>query len=398
MTMRVCFVRHRHFPGDARIDIQVQALLETGYEVDVLCMAEPGRQRYETSSDQGILRVYRLPALVHKRGNKLRYVAEYATFLLTVYLALTLLHIRRRYKMVHVATLPDFLVFAALTPKVFGAKLLLDLRECAPEMFHCKYGISLDGAFTRLLIALEQRSIRFADLALTCTEQMRQTFIGRGADPARIAVMLNAANSELFRDPVLPDPHDGAAGIFRLVTHGTITKRYGHEVLLHAMASVVRHVPEARLEIIGLGEEPTELRSLVAELGLEGTVTFVRYLPADELVRRLRAAHCGVVPMIRDRETDLIHTYKMQEFIALGIPVIITRTTAVEAYYDDSCLYLVESGNAEELAAAIVKLRKQPRLRYELAKNALQTYRKYNASGQKVLYVRLVRDLLAAES
>ena len=373
----------------------MQALADAGYSVDVLCMRHPDQPFREV---QGAVRIYRLPALAHRRSSKLRYLVEYGSFLLEVFLALTLLHSFRRYRLVHVATLPDFLVFAALVPKLFGAKVLLDLRECAPEMYLCKYGVPLDSTFFRLFITLEQRSIRVADLALTCTEQMRQAFIGRGADPARIVVMLNAANGELFKDPVLPDLDDGAGGVFRLVTHGTITKRYGHEVLLSAMARVIQRLPEARLEIMGMGEEPVELQRLVAELGLEEAVTFVRYLPADELVRRLRAAHCGVVPMIRDCETDLVHTYKMQEFIALGIPVIITRTTAVVAYYDDTCLCFVDSGNAEDLAAAIVKLCEQPHLRYELARNALQVYQKYNASGQKALYVRLVRDLLAAGS
>lgn len=395
MGQRVCFIRHRHHPGDARMDNQVQALVDAGYSVDVLCMRHPGQPFHEV---QGAVRIYRLPALAHQRTSKLRYVAEYGSFLLESFLALTLLHAFRRYRLVHVATLPDFLVFAALVAKLFGAKVLLDLRECAPEMYRCKYGISPDSAFLRMLIFLEQRSIRFADLALTCTEQMRQVFIGRGADAARIVVMLNAANAALFKDPVLPDPDGGANGTFRLVTHGTITKRYGHEVLLNAMARVVRCFPEVRLEIMGLGEEPIELRRLVTELGLEEAVTFVPYLPADELVRRLRTAHCGVVPMIRDCETDLIHTYKMQEFMALGIPVIITRSTAVEAYYDDTCLCFVGSGDPEDLATAIVKLREQPRLRYELAKNALQVYQKYNAAGQKALYVRVVRDLLAEGS
>lgn len=391
MQSRVCLVRHRYYPGDWRIETQVQALLKAGYDVDVLCMRRC-REPY-TSSEEGV-RVYRLPALPHKRGSRFRYFAEYSTFLLISFLSLSLLQIRRKYSLVHVHNLPDFLVLAALIPKALGAKVILDLRECTPEMYHAKYGSRMDSAFVRVLIAIEQSSIRFADAALTCTEQMRHAFVLRGANPNNVFVMLNAANPELFRDPRLPDPADQGDGTFHVVTHGTITKRYGHDFLIRAMALVVEKVPGARLEIMGMGNRRTELRRLVDRLGLGGVVTFVGYVPADELVRRLREAGCGVVSLIRNIETDLVHTYKMQEYMALGIPVVTTRTRAVEAYYDDTCVCFVESGNEQDLAQAIIRLHDNPHMRHSLAKNALRVYERYSAPKQEAHYIKLVQRLL----
>lgn len=391
MKSRVCLVRHRYYPFDCRVEAQVQALLNAGYEVDILCMRRRGEPY--TSIEKGA-HIYRLPALPHNRGGKFHYFAEYSTFLLQAFLSLGLLQMRRKYRLVHVHNLPDFLVFAALIPKALGAKVILDLRECTPEMYHTKHGSKMDSAFVRVLITIEQSSIRFADVALTCTEQMRHAFVLRGANPDKVFVMLNAANPEFFRDPVLPDPADRGDGTFHIVTHGTITKRYGHDFLIRAMALVVEKMPEAHLEIIGMGNRPTELLRLVDTLGLDGAMTFAEYLPVDELVRHLREADCGVVPMMRNIETDLVHTYKMQEYMALGIPVIATRTRAVEAYYDDSCVYFVESGNEQDLAQAIIRLRDNPQMRYNLAKNALRVYERYSAPKQEAHYIKLVQRLL----
>ena len=113
---------------------------------------------------------------------------------------LTVLHFRRRYELVQVHSLPDPLVFAALVPKLTGARVVLDLHECMPEFFATKFGLPLDHRAVRLIGAAEQASIRFADFAITCTEQMREAFVGRGADPDKIGVVLNAADEAVF-DP-----------------------------------------------------------------------------------------------------------------------------------------------------------------------------------------------------
>ena len=42
---------------------------------------------------------------------------------------LALRSLTRRYDLVHVHNMPDILVFAALVPKVFGAKVVLDLHD-----------------------------------------------------------------------------------------------------------------------------------------------------------------------------------------------------------------------------------------------------------------------------
>lgn len=391
MKSRVCLVRHREYQDDARIDNQIQALLDHGYNVDLLCIRGAGES---LMSVDGGIRVYRLPSLARKRGGKLRYFAEYTTFLLTSLLALIWLQTQNKYNLVHVCNLPDFLVFAALGPKILGAKIILDFRECTPEQYHAKYGVSMDSALMKCLIAIEQGSIKFANAALTCTEQMRQALIQRGANPKKVFVMLNSADPNIFKDPVLPEPTTQKKNGFRMVIHGTIIKRYGHDILVRAMPYVLKKIPGAQLEIIGEGEWQPELEQLVNKLGLNNAVTFAGYLPLAELLKRLRRADCGVVPLPQNPETDLIHTFKMQEYMALGIPVIISRTRAIEAYYDEDSVCFFKPGSEKDLAQAVIKFYKNPQLRHSLAENALKTYKRYSAPKQQAYYANLVRSLL----
>lgn len=391
MKARACIIRHRGYPGDPRTEVQIQALQEAGYEVDFVGTRRSGEPYRHI--DTGVT-VYRLPALERKRAGRLRFLAEYITFLLTGLLVLAVLQVRRKYKLVQVCNLPDFLVFAALIPKMLGAKIILDLRESTPEFNHTLNGTRMDSILMKLLILTEQKSITFADVALTCTRQMRQAFIQRGAKPEKVFVMLNAANPYLFCRPSLPHPTDQGKRPFRIVTHGTITKRYGHDVLIRAMPLVLKEIPEAVLEIMGRGHWTQELEQWVKASKLEQVVRFMGYLPLDQLINRLRTADCGVVSMPKNVETDLIHTNKMHEYMALGIPVVISRTRAVEAYYDDSCLCYFEAGNEQDLARAIISLHHHPHQRYQLAKYALQAYEENSAPKQKHYYAKLVQTLV----
>lgn len=370
---------------------QIQALIEAGYEVDVFCLGQHGEPRREVVNGAN---VYRAATLERRRGGRLRYAAEYLSFWLATLWFLTRRQITHRYDIITVQTLPDFLIFTGGFARLLGARLILDLRECTPEIYQAAYDVGEDNLVMRLIILMEQLSIKFADYAVTCTEQMRETFVRRGANPAKIEVMLNVADPALFADPVLPDPEAQPNSHFRIVNHGTIKERYGHETLIEAMAYLVEEVPGARLEIMGAGPLRPELEAMVRELGLEGIVTFAGFVPDDELMERLRSAHCGTVPLIRTPETELIHTFKMYEYMALGLPVVISRTAAVDAYFDDSTLCFFEPGDARDLASALAQLSNDVVLRHCLANNALKWYQLYGPAQQRAIFREVVGKLV----
>jgi glycosyltransferase involved in cell wall biosynthesis len=389
LKQRVCFVSQRYYPGDARMYTQIKGLQEAGYEVDVLCMK--GRRQPSFSVEDGVS-IYRLPSMVRQRNGKLRYLAEYASFWIPAFLLLTGLHLKKRYQAVDVTNLPDVLLYSAIIPKLLGAKIIYDVRECSPEIFADRFAKDMDSGFIRMITRIEQRCLRFADMAVTCTEQMRQAMVKRGGNPDKISVILNVGMFPENAALTAPDPDTSQE--FRIATHGTIIKRYGHEVLIRAMAHVVRQVPQAHLEIMGRGNLEAELQQQVEQLGLQKHVTFAGFVPDDELLKRLSRAHCGVVPLLRNPESDIIHTYKMFEYISLGIPTVISRTSAAEAYFDEASLYFVEAGSPEALANALIDLANDPDKRRSLARNARQTFEQYAPARQRAAFARIVSGLL----
>src|SRR5213079_3791610 len=150
--------------------------LRAGHEVDVICATLPGEPRLER---RGALTIHRLP-IARRRAGLWRYLFEFVAFQILATVLAAALHLRRRYDIVQVHSLPDWLVFAAIVPRLLGARVLLDLHECMPEYLTTRYKRPERARSVRLMSFLEQASIRFASAVITCTDQMRERFVERG--------------------------------------------------------------------------------------------------------------------------------------------------------------------------------------------------------------------------
>lgn len=388
---RICFMRQFYYPQDLRTRGQVEAMLSAGHEVDVICVRRPGQPMRERRDS---LTVWRVP-LMHRRAGKLLYVLQYGLFFLLAALLVTVLHMVRRFHLVSVHSLPDALVFAALVPRLTGARVKLDLHETMPEFFATKYGVDMDHPMVRMLVWLEQASIRFAHYTITCNEQMRQRFIERGAAPERIGVVMNSADESVFSVQKYP-PRKGASNRFTLVSHGSVEERYGLDIGIKAVALLKDELPDLRLAIYGEGTFESELRELARVLNVADRIEFHGFVPLDELLTAIASADAGLVAMKRDIFRDLTHCLKMFEFISMRKPVISSRTRAVEEIFDERSLLYFEAGSEQDLARAIRRLRAEPQLGEELVARASAANVAYSWPRQREHFLSQMRPLLPA--
>jgi glycosyltransferase involved in cell wall biosynthesis len=243
---------------------------------------------------------------------------------------------------------------------------------------------------------VEQVSIRFADLAITCTEQMREAFVARGASPDKVKVVLNASDEAVFdRTRHLPSTRDPERLV--LICHGSVESIYGLDTAIRAVALLRSELPNLTLQIYGEGSVLEELRDLVAELGVGEAVWFSgKFVPIDELLDAISAADAGVVAMRRDAFRDLAHCNKMYDYIAMGRPVICSRTRSVEAYFDADCFQFFTAGDEQDLARAIRQLYEDPELGERLVHRAEEVNEPHRWEHQRLFYQATVTELLQA--
>ena len=387
--IRACAVRQ--FPFDTHLGREVDVLLGEGHEVDVVCMCRPGERPVER---RGRLTIWRMPVR-HKRSGLVRYLWEHAAFLVTAGVTVGALAVWRRFDLVQVNSPPDSVVLTALVPRLLGTPVLLDLVEATPEFFATRFGTTLRHPMVRLLAAVEQAAIRFAQHAITGTRQMRQRFVERGADPERIDVVLNSSDERFF-DPSRHAPSEPANGAFTLICHGSIERRYGLDTVIRAVALLADEMPGLRFAVYGEGSDQEELEALAARLGVADRVRFNGFVPVDDLVSAIASADAGVVAVKRDPFRDLTHTNKMFDFVAMRRPAIVSWTRSVADYFDDAAVEFFASDDHRDLARAIVAVASDSARRRAMVERATELYGDYRWPRQRTIYLRTIERLTTA--
>jgi glycosyltransferase involved in cell wall biosynthesis len=346
---RIGLLRHAYYPEDPRVRREVEALDEEGYDVDVFCLRRPGEPGFERV---GNVEVRRLP-MRHRRRGRLFYLFEYGTSFVLSAARLTVHGLRRRYDLVQVNTMPDFLVFAALGPKLQGVPILLDMHEVIPELYRSKYADKTNHIAVKVLTLVERLSARFATHVLTVSEATRDLIVGRSAHPERTTIVMNVADDRYFVPGRAPNPQPDSRDPPTFVSHGTLVPRYGFDVAIEAMdVLAARHV-NARLRIVGEGEHGPGLRELVTRRGLESRVEFVGHCPLAKIASILAAADAGIVSNRSDVFTDLVLPTKLLEYVSMAIPAVVVRSPTISRYFADDEVFYFDSEDPEDLARAM---------------------------------------------
>ena len=383
-------MREFYFPLDGRVRREALALASADHEVDVICMRRAGEPRRER---HGKINILRLPVR-RRRGGLVQQLWEYLSFGMLAGLVVGARSLRGRYDLIQVNTSPDWLVLSALPAKLLRTPVLVDLEECMPEFFETRFGTDGQHPGARVMRLFERLAVLMADAAFTPTEQMRQAFISRGAPPKKIDVVLNSSDETAF-DPGRYGRQSAGRNGFTLISHGTIEERYGLDTAIRAVSLLRDELPDLHLQIFGEGSYRDSLRSLVSGLGLEHLVSFSDgFVPLEELVAALAAADAGLVATKRDRFRDLVHCEKMYDFIAMGLPVICSRTPSVLAYFPEDCFSYFDGGDEVDLARAIRSLHDHPRERQRLVARATVAIEPFRWQRVSKRYVELAESLI----
>jgi glycosyltransferase involved in cell wall biosynthesis len=390
MTKRACVIRQSYYLEDLSVRREVETLLQAGFETHVIGMAQGGSHAQPVSEEvvDGVS-VHYLP-LTRKKTSVLRYIYDYLSFTFLAALKVTSLHRKKPFDVIQVNTMPDFLVFCTLVPKMMGAKVVVVMYEPVPELWQT---INNSAAPFPLRLA-EQWALSYADAALTVTEDLKEVYVKRGAKADKIQVILNVPDDRVLLGEGRPVEAPKDKQDFVLICHGAIEERYGHDTMLDAVALVRSQIPNLRLRILGKGSYVEEFLAKRAQLGLEDCVDYLGFVSLEQMKQELYAADVGIVAQKSSPYSNLVHTGKMYEFISIGKPVLASRLKSVESYFGQGALYFFEAGDGQSLAEGILALYRNPDLRLSLASNALKLYEQYNWENQKKIYLSVFSKLL----
>lgn len=384
---RVCVIRRAYYPAESHVRRNVESLVAAGYSVDLVCLRNRGQRAFEVI---GGVNVHRVP-LAARRAGVVSYFFEYCAFFLLACAAVTWLHLRHRFAVVEADSMPDFLVFAGVVPRLTGARLLLYLFESMPEIWAQKKGLPMTHRAIRLLKWQERISCGFAHAVLCCHDFARDALIANGIAAEKITTILNVPDETLFHR--YDDATAPVNGTLRLVQHGTITENYGIQVVIEAISRLDRAIP-VMYDVVGEGEYRPALEELARRLQVQERVMFHGFVSRERLLELLLQSSVGVVPMLFEFQSP----NKLFEFVALGKPVIASdRKTFKQHFTEEEVLYF-KTGDAGDLARAIEEIHGEPRAVQERAERAARRYEDYRWAVMRRRYHAVYARLAGREA
>ena len=322
---------------------------ETGLRVAVVALRD-GRDR-RPAGRWGRVAVVRLPGQ-KRRGSLGKYVVEYTDFLLRVHRLFQRDERFRNARLVHVHTLPDFLVAGVRPARRRGARVILDLHEIFPEFVRARFGGAAGALGERIARRLERWSRRQADVTITVNRSIAVLLRARPARAdERIEIIHNLADPSEFGPERRPEA--AHAERIRLVYHGTITGIYGLDLAVAAVATARAKGIDVDLDLYGGGPDVPALRETTARLGLAGHVRLMGAVTHQELREQLPAYDAGLVPTRLNGMTRYSLSTKLLEYVHLGIPLIAPRIPTYLEYFPEDCAWYFAPNDATGIARAI---------------------------------------------
>ena len=386
--MNVCMISYSVYEADGRVMRYAETLAQRGDRVNVIALS-----RAERTSDAVIsgVNVFRVQGRTHDEKGQLSYFVRVSSFFLRSMLFLMRRRSKVRYDLVHVHSVPDFMVFAAWMPKLNGAGIVLDIHDVLPELYASKFGASETSLVYKLLLKVEKISAAFADHVIIANDIWRAKLIVRSVPAAKCTSILNFPDRSVFvrRGRTRTDDK------FVMLYPGTLNWHQGLDIAIRSFASIKDAAPNAEFHIYGVGPAQDSLRSLAANLGLNGRVKLLGARELRDIVPLMENADLGVVPKRGDSFGNEAFSTKTLEFMAMGVPVLVADTKIDRYYFNNSVVQFFRAGDERSLSEAMLSLIKSGDRRSDLVRNASEFVNAYDWESNKRTYLDMMDGLAA---
>lgn len=164
--------------------------------------------------------------------------------------------------------------------------------------------------------------------------------------------------------------------IFRVFYYGTYLPLQGIEYIIKA-AKKLEAYKEIKFIIVGKGMEHKKIMKLVQELDINN-IEFVDWIPYKELPQEIAKSDVCLGGHFSDIDkAKRVISGKTYQFIAMKKPVIIGDSPANRELFEHrKNAMLIEMGNADALAGAILELKEDKDLRNKIAEGGYKTFKK----------------------
>ncbi len=221
-------------------------------------------------------------------------------------------------------------------------------------------------------------TFRRAAAVTACSGDLARRAIALGAPAERVQVIPYGADQETFR-PADHAERQQMRGELRLregeallLAVGRLVRKKGFDVLIRALPEVLRQAGPVRLLIAGKGDLEEELQALARRLDVQEYVLLPGAIERDRLPAIFRCCDILAVPSMHDEKGNVDGLPNVVlEGMASGAAIVASDVAGIpQVILPEETGLLVPEQDPRALAAAIVRLLREPETRTRLGRQA----------------------------
>ncbi len=319
------------FPPDIRVENEIAALADGGYQVHIACFSH--KKQFKTPERTGyVIHKKFIPKFIHK--------SSVGALKFNFYFNFWRRFIRELYKdqffeVIHIHDLTLAEIGVEIR-RIYGARYVLDLHENWPALLllstHTSTLLGKILSSNRQWQRYERRMVSEADEVITVVEEARERIIGLGVPGEHVHIVSNTLNLEKYN--FVPQQKD--EDYFTLVYGGGINYHRGLQTAIRALQFIHDRIPNIRLLIIGRGSYLSELKDLASSIGVEKYIKFAGWKPQEELLELMSMADIAIIPHIRSEHTDSTVPHKIFQYMYAGIPILSSDCLPLQRILDET--------------------------------------------------------------
>jgi len=366
--MNILLVRSTGFPPDLRIEKEARSLLKARHKVHLLCSGQRGEPPEDSWGKMYVHRLVDKNFLLTKIINLLYYV-----FRINFRFAFHARKLIKKYKIEAVCIYnTPYVPSIWLATRQLKTPLILVVLEYWPaSLKSIRKGIwsqIKEPIFVAKFI--DPLGSRLVDYVIVMAEELKELVMQYGVPSSRIEVVTNAweLDTEISIDKKLAKKYENR---FVVSYIGLVNAPHrGVDIAIRAMTNIIERVPEALLLIVGYGRILEEIKRLAKDLKVDSHVVFTGKVPFQKVPTYISVSQACLVPVRVDKHTDTTLMHKLFQYMALGKPVVSTRTRPMTRVIKETqCGYIVPSEDPVALSEAVIDLYKNKEKALEMGRN-----------------------------
>lgn len=215
---------------------------------------------------------------------------------------------------------------------------------------------------------IENINYKFTDKIVAVTQTIKNEIkrIYKVADD-RIVVIQNGVNTDLFRLISKDKLKFSLDENYNYVGFsGSFSVWHGLKELVRSAPLILEENPTTKFLLVGDGPMKGDIVRMINDLDLTRHFIFINRVPYEEVPEYVNTFDVCVI--LKNKKIPG-SPLKLWEYLACGKPVIATASQDFEVLEEYNAGVLVDPEKPEEVAAAIIKLLKDEKLRDEMGKN-----------------------------